>query len=62
MTRRRSGASACGHSEHTGIVGALENRDGGLVSRLMLHHIDHIETDLDLRVRAGPAVREALNF
>ncbi|WP_214471724.1 GntR family transcriptional regulator [Mesorhizobium sp. dw_380] len=58
----RSGVSACGHSEHTDIVGALESRDSGLASRLMLHHIDHIEADLDLRVRAGPALREALNF
>ncbi len=58
----RSGVSACGHSEHTEIVGALESSDFELASRLMLHHIDHIEADLDLRVRAGPALREALNF
>nr|WP_246672843.1 hypothetical protein [Mesorhizobium sp. B2-3-11] len=40
----------------------VESGDSGLVSRLMLHHIDHIEADLDLRVRAGPALREALKF
>ncbi|PDQ19445.1 GntR family transcriptional regulator [Mesorhizobium sanjuanii] len=58
----RSGVSSCGHNEHLRILDALEHKNPGLASELMLHHIDHIEADLDLRVRAGPALKEALNF
>ena len=58
----RSGASSCGHAEHQGIVEALQSRDGERAASLMLHHIDHIEADLDLRVRAGLALKEALDF
>ena len=38
------------------------SRDGERAAALMLHHIDHIEADLDLRVRAGLALKEALDF
>ncbi|MER9598347.1 GntR family transcriptional regulator [Mesorhizobium sp. M0244] len=58
----RSGISSCGHSEHTQILEALENGNAERASALMLHHIDHIEADLDLRVRSGPALRQALEF
>ncbi|MDX8536322.1 MULTISPECIES: GntR family transcriptional regulator [Mesorhizobium] len=56
----RSGISSCGHNEHLQILQALENGNAESASALMLHHIDHIEADLDLRVRSGPALRQAL--
>lgn len=56
----RSGASACGHGEHTEIVRAIETLDSRMASRLVVSHIDHIEADLDLRIRKGPTLREAL--
>lgn len=56
----RSGISSCGHNEHLQILQALENGNAERASALMLHHIDHIEADLDLRVRSGPALRQAL--
>jgi len=58
----RSGASSCGHDEHGRIVDALEARDAPLAQQLLLHHIDHIEADLDLRTRNSPALRDALEL
>ena len=58
----RSGISSCGHGEHAAIVEALEKRDAARTSQLMLHHIDHIEADLDLRLQEGMALRNALGF
>lgn len=56
----RTGASSCGHNEHGDILAALESRDGARASKLLLHHIDHIEADLDLRVTEGLGLRDAL--
>lgn len=56
----RTGASRCGHNEHGDILDALERRDGKMAARLLLHHIDHIEADLDLRVLEGMALSAAL--
>ncbi len=56
----RSGISSCGHGDHSAILDALEARDVEKANRLMMHHIDHIEADLDLRVKEGLALREAL--
>lgn len=56
----RSGVSSCGHAEHLKILAALETGNSALASSLMLHHIDHIEADLDLRVKQGLALKEAL--
>ena len=58
----RSGISSCGHNEHLQILEALKAGNANRASALMLHHIDHIEADLDLRVRSGPALRQALEF
>jgi DNA-binding GntR family transcriptional regulator len=58
----RSGASSCGHGDHLAILEALERRDGERAASLMLHHIDHIEADLDLRVKQGLALRQALDL
>jgi DNA-binding GntR family transcriptional regulator len=58
----RTGASTCGHSDHGRILAALEARDGPEAARLMLHHIDHIEADLDLRAPEGLGLKEALSL
>ena len=42
------------------ILDALERRDGKMAAQLLLHHIDHIEADLDLRVLEGMALSAAL--
>lgn len=57
----RSGISSCGHSEHSAILDALEERDAKRAAALMLHHIDHIETDLDLQIKQGFGLKEALS-
>jgi len=56
----RTGASSCGHSDHEDILGALAEHDGKGASQMIVHHIDHIEADLDLRDTRGLALREAL--
>ncbi|MFS8046281.1 GntR family transcriptional regulator [Rhizobium sp. BR 314] len=55
----QSSASSCGHSEHGDIVSALERKDVNTACDLMLHHIAHIEADLDLRERKSFGLREA---
>ncbi|ENN85463.1 putative transcriptional regulator protein, GntR family [Rhizobium freirei PRF 81] len=55
----QSSASSCGHSEHAGIIAALERKDVNTACDLMLHHIEHIEADLDLRERKGFDLRQA---
>lgn len=57
-----TGISRCGHNEHADILEALEARDAARASEIMLHHIDHIEADLDLRVRDGLALKDALDI
>lgn len=56
----RSGASSCGHDDHSSILAAIEARDGDLAAQLLLTHIDHIEADLDLRITGKLPLREAL--
>jgi DNA-binding GntR family transcriptional regulator len=56
----RSGASSCAHGEHGRILDALNAGDGARAGELMLRHIDHIEADLDLRLRKGRALKDAL--
>lgn len=56
----RSGASSCGHGDHGNILAALDQHDGALAGRLLLTHIDHIESDLDLRDTDKLPLREAL--
>lgn len=58
----RTNASACGHAEHGAIVDALEAGDERVASRLVVSHIDHIEADLDLRVRDSLQLKDALDF
>lgn len=56
----RSGVSSCGHNEHGAILDALETGNVDRACALMLHHIDHIEADLDLRVQEGLTLKDAL--
>jgi DNA-binding GntR family transcriptional regulator len=42
------------------MLGALEKRDAALAASLLVHHIDHIEADLDLRPASGLGLREAV--
>jgi DNA-binding GntR family transcriptional regulator len=58
----RSGVSSCGHNEHGDILDALEGHDAARACHLMLHHIDHIEADLDLRVQEGLTLKDALSL
>jgi DNA-binding GntR family transcriptional regulator len=58
----QSAASSCGHSEHGDIIAAIENKDLDRACHLMLHHISHIETDLDLRERKSLGLKEALDL
>ncbi len=55
----QSSASSCGHVEHADIIAALERQDIETACDLMLHHIEHIEADLDLRERKSFDLREA---
>ncbi|GAC1045881.1 GntR family transcriptional regulator [Rhizobium sp. No.120] len=55
----QSSASSCGHSEHGDIITALERKDVDTACHLMLHHIAHIESDLDLRERKSLGLKEA---
>ncbi|CAN7446836.1 GntR family transcriptional regulator [Rhizobium sp. LjRoot254] len=56
----RSGVSSCGHNEHGAVLDALEAGNADHACHLMLHHIDHIEADLDLRVQEGLTLKDAL--
>ncbi len=56
----RSGISSCGHGDHSAILDALEARDVEKANHLMMLHLDHIEADLDLRIKDGLALKEAL--
>jgi len=55
----QSAVSSCGHSEHGDIVTAIETSDLDRACHLMVHHISHIEADLDLRERKGFGLKEA---
>ncbi len=56
----RSGVSSCGYDDHARILEAIEALDVAKATDLMLHHINHIEADLDLRVREEIALKDAL--
>ncbi|KQS79630.1 GntR family transcriptional regulator [Rhizobium sp. Leaf384] len=56
----QSTVSSCGHTEHMNIVDAIEAGQIDRASRLMVHHIHHIEADLDLRARRTHELRDAL--
>lgn len=56
----RSGASSCGHGDHGRILDALAAGDGEKAASLVLVHLDHIESDLDLRPANGVSLKDAL--
>jgi DNA-binding GntR family transcriptional regulator len=55
----QSTVSSCGHTEHGDIITAIEHGDLDHACHLMLHHISHIEADLDLRERKSLGLKEA---
>lgn len=55
----QSTVSSCGHSEHGDILTAIEQGNLDAACHLMLHHIAHIEADLDLRERKSLSLKEA---
>lgn len=58
----QSTASSCGHSEHGDIISAIEANELDRACQLMLHHIAHIEADLDLRERKSTGLKEAFEL
>jgi DNA-binding GntR family transcriptional regulator len=56
----RTGVSSCGHSEHFAILDLIEKGDARRAADLMLHHIDRIEADLDLELKQGVGLKDAL--
>lgn len=56
----RSGVSSCGHNEHLAILELVAKGDAKSASDLMLHHLDHIEADLDLQPKQGVSLKNAL--
>ena len=56
----QSTVSSCGHAEHGDIVSAIEKNDLDTACSLMVHHISHIEADLDLREHKSLSLKEAL--
>lgn len=58
----RTGVSSCGHDDHAQILDALEGGDVVGATSMMLHHINHIEADLDLRTGESLTLREALKL
>lgn len=57
---RALGRSSCGHNDHADLLDALEAKDAAKARALMLQHLDHIEADLDLRMKEGLALKDAL--
>lgn len=58
----QSGASSCARSEHADILDALIARDGKKAASTILHHIDHIEADLDYKAASNAPLRQALRL
>lgn len=58
----RTGVSSCGHDDHTEILDALERGDVEKATAFMLHHIGHIEADLDLREIEAMTLKDALSI
>ncbi len=58
----QSTVSSCGHHDHEDIVDALASRDVETACRLMIQHIDHIESDLDLRDRKSTDLKDAFEI
>lgn len=47
---------ACPEDEHTRIVEAIEAKDAERATSLMLHHLEHVERELNLDGRAKPDI------
>ena len=58
----KTGTSSCGSDDHFIILEALEAGDLDLATEKMLHHINHIEADLDLRPQTALTLKDALKL
>lgn len=47
---------SCSDEEHRGVIDAIEARKEAAAATLMVQHLDHIESELDLAASADPAV------
>lgn len=56
----QSTVSSCGHQEHMSILDAFERKDVGRAQELMIHHLAHIEHDLDFQAKKGLGLKAAL--
>jgi DNA-binding GntR family transcriptional regulator len=52
-------ASSCGTSEHADLLAAVQEHDADRAAELMMHHLAHVEADLDLTRTPPPAVNLA---
>ncbi|WP_315831892.1 GntR family transcriptional regulator [Bradyrhizobium prioriisuperbiae] len=59
-----TGNDACHEDEHRRMVDAIKAGDGSAAAVLMIHHLDHIEADLNLEesTRPGFEIGAALNW
>jgi DNA-binding GntR family transcriptional regulator len=53
-------ATSCRHDEHGQIIDAVAKRDRARAEKLMLAHLDHIESSLKLDTQSGDADLEAI--
>lgn len=53
-------ATSCRHDEHEHIIDAVAKRDRARAEKLMLSHLDHIESSLKLDTQSGEADLEAI--
>ncbi|WP_090069626.1 GntR family transcriptional regulator [Cohaesibacter marisflavi] len=58
----KTGTSSCGSDDHFGILEALEAGNLDQATKMMLHHINHIEADLDLRPQSSLSLKDALQL
>src|SRR5687767_9170066 len=53
-------ATSCRADEHSQIIDAIAKRDGARAEKLMLEHLDHIESSMKLEVGEEPVDLEAI--
>ena len=53
-------STSCRADEHSQIIEAIARRDAARAERLMLHHLDHIESSMKLEITAEAVDLEAI--
>jgi DNA-binding GntR family transcriptional regulator len=51
-----SGISSCSEEDHSALIEAIAARDADRATSLMVHHLNHIESELELRDHAESAI------